>query len=139
MNENDTNGNGKRDAYAEGVQNVATTPGGESLGAASAVNGAPDRAKDTRLNAAFYGIAIGYDGMIWGSVLGFPGGIVRALGRMAAEYYGSLAAHGTTEPFRARMFDFDGLNRLIGTPEMLERGDRYAAIETQPGRTAGKR
>jgi hypothetical protein len=23
------------------------------------------------------------------------------------------------------MFDFDALNRLIGTPEMLERGKRY--------------
>jgi hypothetical protein len=25
------------------------------------------------------------------------------------------------------MFDFDALNRLIGTPEMLERGRRYEA------------
>src|SRR4029077_17615567 len=33
----------------------------------------------------------------------FPGGIVRALGHMAAEYYGSLAANGTTEPYRNRM------------------------------------
>jgi hypothetical protein len=64
---------------------------------------------------------------------------LRTLAKAAEEFYGSLKAHGTTEPFRARMFDFDGLNRLIGTPEMLERGDRYAAIETQPGRTAGKR
>src|SRR2546423_454888 len=30
----------------------------------------------------------------------FPGGIVRALGHMAAEYYGSLAANGTTQPYR---------------------------------------
>jgi 2-methylisocitrate lyase-like PEP mutase family enzyme len=57
----------------------------------------------------------------------FPGGIVRALGRMASEYYGSLAAHGTTEPFRDRMLDFDGLNALIGTPEMAALGQRYAA------------
>jgi 2-methylisocitrate lyase-like PEP mutase family enzyme len=55
----------------------------------------------------------------------FPGGIVRALGRMAAEYYGSLARHGTTEPFRARMLDFDGLNAVIGTPEMIALGQRY--------------
>jgi hypothetical protein len=33
--------------------------------------------KDTRLNAAFYGLGISPDGMVWGSVLGFPGGIVR--------------------------------------------------------------
>jgi 2-methylisocitrate lyase-like PEP mutase family enzyme len=55
----------------------------------------------------------------------FPGGIVRALGRMAAEYYGSLAANGTTEPFRDRMLDFDGLNAVIGTPEMMALGRRY--------------
>ena len=55
----------------------------------------------------------------------FPGGIVRALGRMASDYYGSLAASGTTEPFRDRMLDFDGLNALIGTPEMIALGKRY--------------
>jgi hypothetical protein len=73
----DTNGNGKRDAYVEGAQGVATTPGGESLGNASAMNTAADPTKDTRLNAAFYGLAVAPDGAVWGSVLGFPGGIVR--------------------------------------------------------------
>ena len=73
----DTNGNGKRDAYVEGEQKVATAPSGESLGTSSALNAATDPARDTRLNAAFYGLAIGPDGMVWGSVLGFPGGIVR--------------------------------------------------------------
>jgi 2-methylisocitrate lyase-like PEP mutase family enzyme len=57
----------------------------------------------------------------------FPGGIVRALGHMASEYYGSLAAHGTSEPFRNRMLDFTGLNDLIGTPELLAAGKRYDA------------
>jgi 2-methylisocitrate lyase-like PEP mutase family enzyme len=57
----------------------------------------------------------------------FPGGIVRAFGRMAGEYYSSLAAHGTSEPFRNRMLDFAGLNDLIGTPEMLALGKRYEA------------
>jgi 2-methylisocitrate lyase-like PEP mutase family enzyme len=57
----------------------------------------------------------------------FPGGIVRALGQMASEYYGSLAAHGTSEPFRNRMLDFNGLNDLIGTPELLAVGKRYDA------------
>src|SRR5262245_59225144 len=37
------------------------------------------------------------------SLVIFPGGIVRALGHMSREYYGSLASHGTTEPFRSRM------------------------------------
>ena len=40
----------------------------------------------------------------------FPGAIVRALAKAAEEFYGSLNAHGSTEPFRARMFDFDALN-----------------------------
>jgi 2-methylisocitrate lyase-like PEP mutase family enzyme len=56
----------------------------------------------------------------------FPGGIVRALAKAAEEFYGTLKAHGTTDPFRPRMFDFAALNELIGTPEMLERGRRYA-------------
>ncbi len=55
----------------------------------------------------------------------FPGGIVRTLAKTAEEFYGSLKAHGSTEPFRARMFDFDAINRLIGTAEMLQRGVRY--------------
>jgi hypothetical protein len=74
----DTNGNGKRDAYADAEQRVATAPSGESLGTSAAI-GAPsaDPTKDTRLNAAPYAIAIGTDGTIWGSILGFPGGIIR--------------------------------------------------------------
>ncbi len=55
----------------------------------------------------------------------FPGAIVRALARTAEEFYASLKTHGTTEPFRARMFDFNSLNSLIGTPDMLERGKQY--------------
>jgi hypothetical protein len=73
----DTNGNGKRDEYVEAKQGVVTAPSGESLGTSAAINGVPDPTKDTRLNAAFYGLGIGPDGMIWGSVLGFPGGLVR--------------------------------------------------------------
>lgn len=55
----------------------------------------------------------------------FPGGIVRAFGDLATEYYASLAKHGSSEPFRGRMLDFSGLNDLIGTPEMLALGKRY--------------
>jgi 2-methylisocitrate lyase-like PEP mutase family enzyme len=57
----------------------------------------------------------------------FPGGIVRALAHVAKEYYASLAVHGTSEPLRDRMFDFAGLNDLIGTPELLALGKRYGA------------
>jgi 2-methylisocitrate lyase-like PEP mutase family enzyme len=68
----------------------------------------------------------------------FPGGIVRALARTAVDYYASLAAHRSTEPFRNRMYDFAGLNELLGTPDMLEHGKRYAADAlVQPARKRG--
>jgi 2-methylisocitrate lyase-like PEP mutase family enzyme len=69
----------------------------------------------------------------------FPGGIVRALGLMASDYYGSLAAHGTTEPFRPRMLDFDGLNRLIGTPDMVALGKKYETPDSPADRKASGR
>jgi 2-methylisocitrate lyase-like PEP mutase family enzyme len=67
------------------------------------------------------------------SLVIFPGGIVRALARTARDYYASLAAHGATEPFRARMLDFDGLNALIGTPEMVARGKHYESAAPPAG------
>ncbi len=55
----------------------------------------------------------------------FPGGTARAVAHTLQGYYASLAAHGSTGPWRDRMLDFDGLNALIGTPELLARGRRY--------------
>ena len=55
----------------------------------------------------------------------FPGGIVRALAHTAQAYYASLRAEGSNAPFAERMFDFDGLNRVLGTPEMLALGARF--------------
>ena len=69
----------------------------------------------------------------------FPGGIVRALGRMASEYYASLAARGTSEPFRSRMLDFTSINELIGTPEMLALGKRYDSPARRSGSKRGTR
>jgi hypothetical protein len=55
----DTNGNGKRDAYVEPDQPV-------------------DPTKDKRIAAGFYAINPSpVDGSVWGTVLGFPGAIVR--------------------------------------------------------------
>jgi hypothetical protein len=55
----DTNGNGKRDDYVEPTAPV-------------------DPTKDKRIAAAFYGIAVNPgDGTIWGTVLGFPGYVIR--------------------------------------------------------------
>jgi 2-methylisocitrate lyase-like PEP mutase family enzyme len=55
----------------------------------------------------------------------FPGGAARAVAHTLQGYYASLRQHGTTEPWHDRMLDFDGLNRLIGTPELLAAGQRY--------------
>ncbi len=54
----DTNGNGKRDEYVEPDKPV-------------------DPTKDKRYGAAFYAVSPAPDGSIWGSVLGFPGAVVR--------------------------------------------------------------
>ncbi len=55
----DTNGNGQRDEYVEPNQPV-------------------DPTKDKRIVAGFYGIGINpNDGSIWGSVLRFPGAVIR--------------------------------------------------------------
>jgi hypothetical protein len=54
----DTNGNGKRDAYVEPDQPV-------------------DPTKDKRFGGGFYSVAPAPDGSIWGTVLGFPGSVVR--------------------------------------------------------------
>jgi len=55
----------------------------------------------------------------------FPGGLVRALAWAAREYFASLKAHGTTAPFRNRMFDFQGLNAMLGTDAMLAAARDY--------------
>ena len=55
----DTNGNGKRDEYVEPDEPV-------------------DPTKDKRISGSFYGVTVSpADGTIWGSVLGYPGRIVR--------------------------------------------------------------
>jgi hypothetical protein len=54
----DTNGNGRRDAYVE-------------------PNAPVDPAKDKRINAPFYAVAPAPDGSVWGSMLGYPGAIMR--------------------------------------------------------------
>ena len=55
----------------------------------------------------------------------YPGGIVRAISHAAQAYYGSLAEHGSNGPFAGRMFDFAGLNGLLGTDAILAAGRAY--------------
>jgi 2-methylisocitrate lyase-like PEP mutase family enzyme len=67
------------------------------------------------------------------SLVIFPGAIVRAVAHAAGEFYASLAANGTSEPFRNRMHDFDGLNEVIGTPSMIELGKKYEGTGKKGG------
>ena len=55
----------------------------------------------------------------------FPGGTARAVAHTLQGYYGSLKAHQTTTPWRDKMLNFDELNQLIGTPELLALGKQY--------------
>ncbi len=55
----------------------------------------------------------------------FPGGIVRALARGAADFYAALLRDGTTDAMRNSMYDFAGLNDLLGTSGILARGKSY--------------
>jgi len=57
----------------------------------------------------------------------FPGGTARAVAHLLQRYYGSLRQHQTTAPMRDAMLDFDQLNALIGTPELMALGQSYDA------------
>lgn len=59
------------------------------------------------------------------SIVIFPGGIVRALAKTAGDYYASLRAHGSNREFSKNMYDFDGLNAVIGTNDLLALGARF--------------
>ena len=70
----DANGNGRRDAYTEPNQPMDST-------------------KDRRINAGLYSVAPAPDGSVWGTTLGFPGGVIRIVpgpnppATTLAEYY----------------------------------------------------
>jgi len=55
----------------------------------------------------------------------FPGGTARAVAHTLAGYYDSLRQSGTTTPWRGQMLDFDGLNAVIGTAQLIAQGRRY--------------
>jgi 2-methylisocitrate lyase-like PEP mutase family enzyme len=57
----------------------------------------------------------------------FPGAVARALAFAAREFYGALKRDGTSQSFRDRLLDFQEINDLVGTPDMLELGRRYEA------------
>lgn len=63
--------------------------------------------------------ALGY------SIAIFPGGAARTVAKTLQDYFASLKATGSTAAFQEKMQTFDGLNALIGTPELLSRGKCY--------------
>ena len=81
----DTNGNGKRDAYVEPNQPL-------------------DPTKDKRIGGAFYAVSPATDGSVWGSMLGFPGAVIRLVPganppeTALAEYYEPPANIGGFSP-----------------------------------------
>jgi hypothetical protein len=90
----DFNGNGKRDDW--------TQP-----------NDPEDTTKDRRLNAGFYAVAPAADGSVWGSSLGFPGGVIRLTPgpnpttTALVEYYEPPFNHPTNPGFSPRGMDID--------------------------------
>ena len=55
----------------------------------------------------------------------FPGGAVRAATFQLQEYYAGLLENGSNAEFSEQMHDFDSLNAVIGTPELLSLGRKY--------------
>jgi len=92
----DTNGNGKRDEYVEPDEPV-------------------DPTKDKRITKGLYSVAPAADGSVWGSSLGYPGGIVRLdpgtnpPATALVEYYELPLGSGgePTEGFSPRGMDID--------------------------------
>lgn len=63
------------------------------------------------------------------SLVIFPGGTVRSVAKNLRGYFASLRRHGTTAPHRQSMLDFDELQELVGTADMLALGKRYEGRE----------
>ena len=59
------------------------------------------------------------------SLVIFPGGYVRALAKLATRYFESLKKNGTTEPFLEEMLNFNELQNLLGTDDILSKGKAY--------------
>ena len=55
----------------------------------------------------------------------FPGGAVRAAAFQLQEYYAGLLKNGSNSKFSKKMHNFDSLNAVIGTPELLKIGKKY--------------
>lgn len=66
------------------------------------------------------------------SLVIFPGGLTRAVARTMRAYFESLLAHGSNAPFKQHMYDFAGINAVVGTDEMLAAGAVYDEKRFEP-------
>lgn len=123
----DTNGNGVRDAYVEPDQPM-------------------DPSLDKRVNTGLYAVAPAADGSVWGSTLGYPGGVVRVVPgsdpthTAITEYYEPpVDANGDAiEGFSPRGMDIDrnGVAWLAMASGHLGRFDRRQCTGPLNGPTA---
>ena len=98
----------------EEMKNITATFGNELPLLANMVEGGKTPiASATELEDIGYNLAI------------FPGGAVRAIAHHLSAYYSGLLRDGNNEKFSEKMYDFDGLNEVIGTKELLAQGIKY--------------
>ena len=98
----------------EEMKNITATFGNELPLLANMVEGGKTPiASATELEDIGYHLAI------------FPGGAVRAIAHHLSAYYSGLLRDGNNKKFSEKMYDFDGLNEVIGTKELLEQGIKY--------------
>lgn len=62
----------------------------------------------------------------------FPGAAVRVLVWTLTRFMQDLQANGSSLPWKDRMLDFDGLNEILGTDDMLAVGQRYEMSDSGP-------
>ena len=98
----------------EEMKNITATFGNELPLLANMVEGGKTPiASATELEDIGYHLAI------------FPGGAVRAIAHHLSAYYSGLLREGNNKKFSEKMYDFDGLNEVIGTKELLAQGIKY--------------
>lgn len=57
----------------------------------------------------------------------FPGSAARLIGKQLGLFYETLVKDGSTDACLPDMLDFNGLNAVVGTPELLAHAEKYAA------------
>jgi 2-methylisocitrate lyase-like PEP mutase family enzyme len=55
----------------------------------------------------------------------FPGALVRVYSFLAQNFLATLKTEGSTQSYRDKMLDLTGLNKLLGTEDILSNGKKY--------------